>query len=110
LDLKVLKLKQAEDPKYTDTRGVKGDCVLSETEYFHPIINTNIDVMHSVFLGVVKTLFEYWFDRSHIKYSLKKKLRPLTQIFLKLNHHLSFVLRLEQFMIGETGELKNFFI
>jgi hypothetical protein len=31
--------------------GVKGDCIFGDLEYFNPVLSTNIDVMHSVFLG-----------------------------------------------------------
>ena len=31
--------------------GIKGDSILDCLEYFNPVISTNIDVMHSVFLG-----------------------------------------------------------
>lgn len=33
------------------TNGIKGDSILGSLEYFNPVISTNIDVMHSVFLG-----------------------------------------------------------
>jgi hypothetical protein len=66
--------------KFKSVRGVKGPCVLSDLKYFNPVTNTNIDFMHSIFLGVVKTLFEYLFDYSS-HFSLKKH---MTQINLRL--------------------------
>jgi hypothetical protein len=84
LDLIALKKKRIKDPKYSDVRGVKGECILSELEFFHPIINSNVDVMHSVFLGVVKTLFQYWFDHTDIQYSLKKNLKTIDSKLLKI--------------------------
>jgi hypothetical protein len=43
--------------------GVKpGGTILNELKHFKPVESTQIDAMHSVFYGVVKGLFRYWFD------------------------------------------------
>ncbi|CAF0945445.1 unnamed protein product [Brachionus calyciflorus] len=55
--------------------GIKDECILSELKYFHPIRNTLIDGMHSISLGVIKILFNYWFDKPFsMDYSLKNKM------------------------------------
>ncbi|CAF0762929.1 unnamed protein product, partial [Brachionus calyciflorus] len=55
--------------------GIKDECVLSDLTYFHPIRNTLIDSMHSISLGVLKSLFTYWFEHpGNKKYSLKNKM------------------------------------
>ncbi|CAF0821714.1 unnamed protein product [Brachionus calyciflorus] len=52
--------------------GIKDKCILNDLKYFHPIENTIIDTMHSISLGVIKTLFVYWFE-SPISYSYSLK-------------------------------------
>lgn len=42
--------------------GIKGPSMLNRLSFYHPIYNTNIDSMHSVFLGAIKTLFRFWFE------------------------------------------------
>ena len=45
--------------------GVKeGGTFLSQLKHFKCLANTQIDCMHSIFYGVVKSLFRYWFDES----------------------------------------------
>ncbi|CAF0975863.1 unnamed protein product [Brachionus calyciflorus] len=65
--------------------GIKGKCPLDGLKYFNPVINTNIDGMHSIFLGVVKTLFSYWFDSpSEKRYSLKDKMNMIEENLSKI--------------------------
>ena len=65
------------------SNGIKGDSILGNLEYFNPVISTNIDVMHSVFLGIYKDLFFYWFDHpKNAKYSLVNNLEELNSKLL----------------------------
>ncbi|CAF0965796.1 unnamed protein product [Brachionus calyciflorus] len=65
--------------------GIKGKCALNGLKYFNPILNTNIDGMHSLFLGVIKTLFSYWFDsNTDKKYSLKEKMEIIDDNMRKI--------------------------
>ncbi|RNA12965.1 hypothetical protein BpHYR1_052467 [Brachionus plicatilis] len=65
--------------------GIKGPCAFDGLKYFHPLLNTNIDGMHSIFLGVVKSLFTYWFDSTCDKeYSLKNKMVLIQQRLSKI--------------------------
>lgn len=50
--------------------GIKGECLLSKLRFFHPTKSTSIDIMHSVYLGIVKKLFVYWFEHKSKPYSL----------------------------------------
>ncbi len=60
--------------------GVKGNSWLGQFEYYETINSTNIDIMHSVFLGVIKDLFSYWFSSNqNEKYSLKHKINEINQ-------------------------------
>jgi hypothetical protein len=60
--------------------GVKGPCCLFYLRFYHPIFSTNIDVMHSILLGVVKQLFGYWFSKpSSENYSLINKTAELEE-------------------------------
>lgn len=65
------------------SNGIKGYSVLGKLEYFNPIISTNIDVMHSVFLGICKDLFFYWFDHpKSAQYSLANNIEELNKRLL----------------------------
>ncbi|RNA09940.1 hypothetical protein BpHYR1_050702 [Brachionus plicatilis] len=46
----------------TMIRGVKGETILSRLRFLRPTKSIVIDPMHTIFLGVVKDLFRYWFD------------------------------------------------
>lgn len=45
--------------------GVKGPSFLSKMLVSSPIRSTSIDIMHSVFLGSMKTLLHLWFDKKN---------------------------------------------
>ena len=45
--------------------GVLDTCFLSFLEYFHPISGTCIDYMHSLLVGVVKSMFSKWFGQEN---------------------------------------------
>lgn len=51
--------------------GIKRKSLISELKYYKPLDNTNIDCMHSLFYGVIKHLFKYWFELPNNKYSFK---------------------------------------
>jgi hypothetical protein len=56
-------------------QGIKGKSLVVDLKYYLPLENTNIDSMHSVFYGVLKHLFKYWFEHpSDEKYSFKRYL------------------------------------
>ncbi|RNA33850.1 hypothetical protein BpHYR1_028817 [Brachionus plicatilis] len=66
-----------------ESYGVKGECILSNLKYFNPINNTLIDAMHSIFYGVIKSLFVYWFDSpDRMKFSMKKYIFSLNKRLL----------------------------
>lgn len=55
--------------------GILGQSVLHGLRYYDPVLMTNIDSMHSIFYGVVKILFKYWFTSPISKeYSLKSQM------------------------------------
>lgn len=83
-DLKVLNERRMQNMNQKHVRGIKGPCILNEHTFFHPIIHTNIDSMHTAFLGVVKTLFEYWFEGPNSKYSLKSKMEEINRNLLNI--------------------------
>lgn len=45
--------------------GIKGVSILTSIPKFNVIFGLPVDTMHSVFLGVVKSLAELWFDQKH---------------------------------------------
>lgn len=65
-------------------RGVKGDTLLNKLKYFDITKSIQIDYMHSVLLGVIKTFFSFWFDNNNEKYSLSKHIKQIDDRLLKL--------------------------
>ena len=57
---------------FQKSHGIKGECVLNQLRFYHPIISTNIDYMHSVLEGVVKRFFFIWFEDVDNPGSLKE--------------------------------------
>lgn len=68
--------------------GVLGPCFLNNLTYFQVVQSMSIDFMHSICLGVIKNMFNYWFN-DHKKYSLKTRLEDLNE---KLNKFLNLCL------------------
>ncbi|CAF0989646.1 unnamed protein product, partial [Brachionus calyciflorus] len=60
-----------QTPIGKEYKGIMGKCEFRILKYFNPLNNTNIDSMHTVFVGVIKTMFDYWFDSPNSKCSLK---------------------------------------
>ena len=56
-------LKKATKNKAS--HGIKEKTILSELSLYHPILNTNIDYMHSILEGVVKRFFRSWFEEKY---------------------------------------------
>ena len=54
-------LKEAVKEK-KPINGVKGTCSLNRLKYFCPIRSTAIDYMHTLCEGVIKDMFNYWFE------------------------------------------------
>jgi len=52
-------------------KGIKGSSVLESCTFYSPWSSSQIDVMHTVGLGVIKNLFEYWFEFKLGNYSLR---------------------------------------
>ena len=96
------------------TKGVLGKCILSDLKYYHPILCTKIDVMHSVFLGVVKNFLFYWFNSKVTnRYSLKNNLSNLSIKMNKIKppNLISQAPRaLEDFKIWRAHEFMNFIL
>ena len=94
--------------------GIKGNCIFNKLSYFNPVVNCNIDIMHSLFLGVVKTLFVYWFDHpSSHNYSLKSKISDLNQRLLDCqppDYISQAPRRLEDFHKWRAHEFMNFIL
>jgi len=58
--------KKAQQTSLLDCFGVTGFGVFSQLNYFDPIFGFPIDIMHSVYLGVVKQLSESWINVQHL--------------------------------------------
>jgi hypothetical protein len=63
-----------------------GECLLNKLDFYHPIKSTNIDFMHSIFLGVMKNMFSYWFDTSNKNYSLSSNIIELNKRLLNCRY------------------------
>jgi hypothetical protein len=69
--------------KKKNHKGVKGNSVLSRLRFYVVVLCTNIDVMHSVLLGIIKLLFFYWFSAPASRsYSLRHLLDELNERLL----------------------------
>ncbi|CAF1024132.1 unnamed protein product, partial [Brachionus calyciflorus] len=67
------------------TFGIAKKSLLSNLKYFNPLLNTCIDTMHSIFLGVTKNFFKYWFSNPiSNNYSLRKKIGIIDERLLKI--------------------------
>ena len=65
--------------------GVKGNCTLNNLKYFNSVDSTCIDYMHSVLEGVIKNLFNYWFNgKISASYSLGKYMQELDRRLLNI--------------------------
>ena len=99
---------------YCRQNGIKGDCILTKLSFFNPVVNCNIDIMHSLFLGVIKTLFVYWFDHpSSHNYSLRSKIFDLNQRLLSCqppDYISQAPRRLEDFHKWRAHEFMNFIL
>ena len=95
-------------------KGVLGECVLSKLRFYHPITSNQIDVMHSIFLGVCKLFFSYWFCSSlKSNYCLKNQLDILNDKLLSIkppNFVSQAPRRLEDFKNWMAHEFLNFFL
>ena len=100
--------------KNKPVKGVKGKCLLSILKYFHPISSSMIDFMHSIFLGVCKLLFYYWFTAPTTNsYSLKSKLNELNVKLLAMkppNFVAQAPRKLEEYTKWRAHEFMNFFL
>ena len=56
------KLSEKEKQKGIAILGVKGRTILLDIPLFNPIVQTPVDFMHCVLLGIVKTLLTLWLD------------------------------------------------
>jgi len=66
---------------YNKSNGVLGPCFLNNFTYFQVVESMTIDFMHSICLGVIKNMFNYWFTDQNKKYSMKSKLELLNERF-----------------------------
>jgi hypothetical protein len=65
--------------------GVLGECILSKLRFYHPIKSNQIDVMHSICLGICKLFFVYWFNSCLVKsYCLKNHMDQKSKMVEKL--------------------------
>ena len=96
------------------SKGIKGRCLLSVLKYFEPIRCTNIDLMHSIYLGVCKMLFFYWFVAPMSnKFSLKSKLNELNKKLSEMkppNFIQQAPRKLEDYKNWRSHEFMNFFL
>ncbi|CAF1023424.1 unnamed protein product [Brachionus calyciflorus] len=77
----LLRIKKLSLKEY---KGIIGPCSLQNLGEFKPIQNTSIDSMHSICLGVIKSLFKYWFEMPDDKFSLKRHITKINDRVLKI--------------------------
>jgi hypothetical protein len=81
--LECLRTAQIGEKNKETNKGVKGSCFLSCLKYFKPIVSTCIDYMHSILEGVVKSLFDFWFDSAIGQFCLKKYMQEIDNRLLQ---------------------------
>jgi len=95
-------------------KGIKGNCLLNKLKYFCPVVSCNIDLMHSIYLGVCKMLFFYWFSASATStYSLKLKLIELNNKIGKMRppgYVQQAPRKLDDYNKWRSHEFMNFFL
>ncbi len=64
-------VNKAEKSRKKHYKGVKGSTLLAQCSFYSVSSSVQIDLMHTVGLGVIKNLFEYWFDFKLGEYSLR---------------------------------------
>ncbi len=98
----------------TPVNGIKGICVLNKLKYFQPVESTNIDIMHTLWLGFGKLHFSYLFShKASSDYSLKNKLNLLNIRLLncKPPGYISQAPRyFETFLNWRAHEYMNFYL
>ena len=70
--------------KIKSYKGVKGSTVLSKCSFYSVCDSTQIDYMHSIGLGLIKNLFQYWFDEKLGDYSLRYYYDKIEQRYLSI--------------------------
>ncbi len=107
-------IKACIQKKKKSFKGVKGICLLTKLKHFQPFVSTIIDVMHSVFLGVVKNLFYYLFDAPVTNsYSLKSKISVLNKKLTSIrppNFIQQAPRKLEEYKKWRSHEFMNFIL
>jgi len=82
-------IERTSESYYIDLKsfnyGVKGPCQLSRCKFYNVYKSTNIDFMHLIGLGVIKSLFEYWFDKKLGPYSLRDNYNEIEKRYLSIN-------------------------
>ncbi|RNA29376.1 hypothetical protein BpHYR1_028554 [Brachionus plicatilis] len=65
--------------------GIKKESSLSDLKYYHPILSVNVDSMHSVYHGIIKEFFRYWFEKpSELSSILKKQINVLNSRLMSI--------------------------
>ena len=95
-------------------QGVKGPSLLSFMLYFCILKTTSIDVMHAVYMGIVKQLLNLWFNPHYSKspFSLSKHTKAVNDILfnLRLPHFVQrFPVAVDKLSFWKASLLRNFF-
>lgn len=75
---------KANNIQFLKSHGIKGLSVLNELSFYHPIMNTNIDYMHSILEGVTKRFFFVWFEEVDTSGLLKLHIDKINDRLLNL--------------------------
>ncbi|CAF0831338.1 unnamed protein product [Brachionus calyciflorus] len=98
----------------SNVNGIKGETILMKLKFYKTIESTVIDSMHTIFLGVIKKLFRYWFEFSSKEpYSLKNKKKEINERLQNLRppSSLNYAPRdISLFNICRSHEFMNFIL
>ncbi len=94
-------------------QGIKGACQLTRLRFYSVSTSIQIDLMHTVGLGVVKELFHYWFDAKIGPYTLRNNYDKIEKRYLKIrppSYTQATPRSITEFSIWKAKEFINFIL
>ena len=92
-------------------QGIKGATLLSRLKFYSVPNSIQIDLMHTIGLGVIKELFSYWFDAKLGPYTLRHSYDKIEKRYLNIRPpgYLQTASRsITEFSIWKAKEFINF--
>jgi len=94
-------------------QGIKGACQLNRLRFYSVASSIQIDLMHTVGLGVIKELFYYWFDAKIGPYTLRNNYDKIEKRYLRIrppSYTQATPRSITEFNIWKAKEFINFIL